>query len=161
MISHRALWPALIGVALAVGLGVQMGESVIGSINPIHFQGEAIHPRDRGAAIDPNAIQPPAQSAFAQAYGWAQGDSARRLDSGSSDFDYVPQPAVQRIAEPAWRAPPANVDMHPWRPGQVSDRPDRAPAHADVVRYTDYPIEDKVADAPDDDPVTPAPAAGN
>lgn len=161
MLSQRALWPAMAGLALAVGLGVQMGESVIGSINPIHFQGPALSPRDRGAAIDPNAIQPPAQSAFAQAYGWAQGDAARRLDSGFADFPTSPQPAIQRLAEPTWREPPASVDMRPWRPGQVAERSERPPAHADIVRYTDYPIEDKIADAPDDEAETPAPAAGN
>jgi len=133
MLSNRVLWPSMIGIALAVGLGVQMGESAIGSIDPIHFQGAAARPQ----GIDPN-VQPPAQSAFAQAYGWEQGNAARLADSGTfQDFNYLPQPAsVQHVAEPVWHdAPPI---MTPWPPGQVS-------SHPDIERYTDYPIEEKPA----------------
>jgi len=132
MLSNRILWPSMIGIALAVGLGVQLGESAVGAIDPIHFQGAA--PRPEG--IDPN-VQPPAQPAYAQAYGWEQGNAARLADSGGlQDFDYIPQPAsVQRVAEPVWHdsAPPS---MTPWPPGQVS-------SHPDVERYIDYPIEEK------------------
>jgi hypothetical protein len=133
MLSNRILWPSMIGIALAVGLGVQLGESAIGSIDPIHFQGAAARPQ----GIDPN-VQPPAQSAYAQAYGWEQGNAARLADGGTfQDFNYLPQPvSVQRVAEPVWHdAPPS---MTPWPPGQVS-------SHPDVERYTDYPIEEKPA----------------
>ena len=34
VLSNRILWPSMIGIALAVGFGVQMGESAIGGINP-------------------------------------------------------------------------------------------------------------------------------
>jgi len=130
MLSNRILWPGMIGIVLAVGLGVQIGESAVGSINPIHFQGAAARPQ----GIDPN-VQPPAQSAYAQAYGWEQGNAARVVDSGFQDFNYIPQPiSVQRVAEPVWHdTPPA---MTPWPPGQVS-------SHPDVERYIDYPIEEK------------------
>jgi len=150
MLSNRALWPGMIGVALAVGLGVQMGESTIGSINPIHFQGAA--PPVQG--IDPNAPPPP-QSSYAQAYGWEQGLAARQADSGVQafpaayqDFDYVPQVAVHRGAEPAWRDELAPAILTPWPPGQVS-------SHPEVERYTDYPVEEKPA--PPSAPQAPAP----
>jgi hypothetical protein len=146
VLSNRILWPSMIGIALAVGFGVQMGESAIGGINPIHFQGAAPPVR----AIDPAASPPPATSTYAQAYGWEQGNAARQADSGSNqDFDYVPQPAtVQRTADPAWQEPAAPVSLTPWPPGRVS-------AHPDVERYTDYPIEEKPDARPAPDRATP------
>lgn len=132
MLSNRILWPSMVGIALAVGIGVQMGESAVGSINPIHFQGAA--PRPEG--IDPN-VPPPAQSPYAQAYGWDQGNAARVADSGFQQFDYVPQPvSLQRVAEPVWHEERAPLSLAPWPPGQVS-------SHPEVERYIDYPIEEK------------------
>src|SRR3954470_16274599 len=133
MLSNRILWPGMIGVALAVGLGVQIGESAIGEINPVHFQGAALRP----AGIDPAALPPPPQSAFASAYGWDQGYAARLADSGSVDFDYVPQPLARPAAAPLWQEASAPVNLTPWPPGQVS-------SHPDVERYADYPIQEKV-----------------
>jgi hypothetical protein len=137
MLSNHILWPGMIGVAIAVGLGVQMGESAIGEINPIHFEGAVARPQ----GIDPAALPPPPQSAFAQAYGWEQGNAARQADSGYEDFDYVPQATVRRAAEPVWQDAAAPTSVTPWPPGQVS-------SHPEVQRYTDYPIEDKVIDQP-------------
>jgi hypothetical protein len=146
----------MIGIALAVGLGIQMGESAVGSIDPIHFKGAAPPVR----AIDPNAAPLPATSTYAQAYGWEQGEAARQADSGSNqDFDYVPQPAtVQRTAD--WQEPGPPVSMTPWPPGRVS-------SHPEVDRYTDYPIEEKPAappaperDAPDQPDTTALTPAG-
>jgi hypothetical protein len=136
----------MIGVALAVGIGVQMGESAVGSIDPIHFQGAAPPVR----AIDPAAQAPPAAPAYAQAYGWEQGNAARQADSGfNQDFDYVPQPAiVQRTADPVWQEPAAPVNLTPWPPGRVS-------SHPEVERFTDYPIEEKPAAPPEADRATP------
>lgn len=141
MLSHSLLWPGLVGVACAVGLGVQIGESAIGEINPIHFRGEAPPVR----AIDPNAPAPtsPVADDFASAYGWAEGNAARQADSGGADFDYVPQPVASRAAATAWLQQPApvqQISLAPWRPGQVS-------AHPEVERYADYPIEEKTPDA--------------
>jgi hypothetical protein len=135
MLSNRVLWPSMIGVALAVGIGVQMGESAIGAINPIHFQGAAPPVQ----AIDPDQLPPPMQPSFAQAYGWAQGEAARQADGATpyEDFDYVPRPMVQQAAAPL-PPPPAPIRLAPWPPGQVS-------AHPDVERFTDFPIEAKPA----------------
>jgi hypothetical protein len=45
--------------------GVYLGNSAVNEINPAHFRGPAIHPRDRGVAVDPN--QYVERSAFAGA----------------------------------------------------------------------------------------------
>jgi hypothetical protein len=142
MLSNRALWPAMIGVALAVGLGVQMGESAIHEINPIHFQGVPVHPRDRGAAIDPGALPAPAQSAYAQAYGWGEGNTARSRDSGYEDFDFAPPPIVRRAADAAWHEEAAPLSLPPWPPGQVS-------AHPEVERYMTYPVAQQATEKPE------------
>jgi hypothetical protein len=138
MIDHPVLWPAIGALALSIGIGVQLGESAVGEIDPVYFQGAALHPRDRGAAIDPNA-QPPLQSAYAQAYGWAEGNAARLAESGV-DYPYAPTPVAYQGIEPGWqpRAMPA-VDLQAWAPGEVSARPR-------VERYMDYPIEADPAD---------------
>jgi hypothetical protein len=145
MLSNRILWPGMIGVALAVGLGVQMGESAIGSIDPIHFQGAA----PPVAAIDPNAPPPPAQPSYGDAYGWQQGYAARQAEQARyEDFDYLP-PSVQRVADPVPPPPMprAAVNLTPWPPGRIS-------SHPEVERFTDFPIETKpVAGS------APAPAA--
>jgi len=148
MLNNRALWPGMIGIALSVGFGVQMGESTIGSINPIHFQG----PAPPVQAIDPNAPPPPT-SPYAQAYGWEQGYAARQAEAGNiaatsagyPDFDYLPEVRVHRAAEPVWQEGNAPTTLAPWPPGQVS-------SHPEVERYTDYPVEEKPT-------AQPAPAA--
>jgi len=141
MIGNHVLWPAIGSAALAVGLGVQLGASTIREINPIHFQGPPIHPRDRGAAIDPAALRPPAQSAYAQAYGWGEGERARAAASGYEDFDFAPPPIVRRAADASWQQEAAPLALPPWPRGEVS-------AHPEIERYTDYPIEQRAADEP-------------
>ena len=141
MISGPVLFPAMGAIALAVGLGVQLGASTIHQINPIHFQGIPTHPRDRGAAIDPNALPPAGQSAYVQAYGWGEGNAARTAASGYEDFDFAPPPIVRRTADPVWRDESAPLDLPPWPPGQVSP-------HPEVERYIAYPIEQKPAGEP-------------
>jgi len=148
MLSNRFLWPGMIGIALAVGIGVQMGESAIGAINPIHFQG----PAPPVQAVDPNQLPPPMQPSYAEAYGWAQGSAALQAAGATpyEDFDYVPQPVVQQAAAPL--PPPPPIRMTPWPPGQVS-------AHPDVERYADFPIEEKpvahIAPEPEPQPRAP------
>lgn len=76
----------VLGVALlvAAGAGVYLGESSIGMIKPVYFQGPALHPRDRGAAVDPNQIRPRAP-AYADHYGWVEGRTALAQDCGDCD----------------------------------------------------------------------------
>jgi hypothetical protein len=150
MIGSPMIWPAMGALALAVGLGVQLGESAVREIDPLYFQG----PVGRPMGIDPVA-QAPAPSPYAQAYGWEQGNAARLAASGI-DYPYAPTPVslVEPIVEPARQdalSPPPS--LAPWPPGQVS-------IHPEIERYTDYPIERKDADAeaPDEELAAPVEA---
>src|SRR5687768_17590074 len=79
------LSPMLAGSALAgVVFGLYLGESAIGLIDPIHFQGPAIHPRDRGVAVDSGARSQPAL-AYGDLYGWEEGQAAFALDCGNCE----------------------------------------------------------------------------
>lgn len=146
MIGSPMIWPAMGALALAVGAGVQLGESAVREIDPFYFQGAAEPP----IAVEPPLPSPP--SAYAQAYGWEQGNAAR-LAAGAIDYPYSPTP-VSVVALPA-AAPaetPPPLSLAPWPAGQVS-------SHPEVERYADYPIEQKVPDSPPPDAdEDPAPA---
>ena len=78
--------PALGGALLgAVVLGIHLGESAVGLIDPIHFQGPAVHPRDRGAAIDETALSAPQRTPYHELYGWEEGRLARAADCGDCE----------------------------------------------------------------------------
>ena len=66
----------------AVAMGIHLGESSIGQINPIYFQEPPLHPRDRGAAIDETRLHQ-VQPAYADLYGWEQGHAAIAADCGN------------------------------------------------------------------------------
>jgi len=138
MIGSPMIWPAMGALALAVGFGVQLGESAVREIDPHYFQG----PAERPIGVDPAAAAP-VTSGYAQAYGWEAGNAARQAESGI-DYPYAPTPipAALPIPAPAGReAAAAPLSIAPWPPGQVSSYPD-------IERYTDYPIERK-PDPPD------------
>jgi len=59
----------------AIMLGLFLGNGAVSQINPIYFQGAAVHPRDRGAAIDPNSIAPAGPEY--PLYGFGEGRAAR------------------------------------------------------------------------------------
>src|SRR5687767_4626132 len=75
MLSPVSLTAFGIGGMIAVIFGVSLGNSAISQINPLYFQGAAVHPRDRGAALDPNAptVIP---NRYEQLYGFTQGQQA-------------------------------------------------------------------------------------
>lgn len=76
VVSPSALISLGVGGVVAVMFGVTLGNSAISQINPLYFQGAAVHPRDRGAALDPNAptVIP---NRYEQLYGFADGQAAR------------------------------------------------------------------------------------
>jgi hypothetical protein len=138
MFGYGAIWSGLGAVLLGVGFGAQLGESAVGEIDPLYFQGPAVHPRDRGAALDPATLPGPIVSPYLQAYNWAQGHAALAAYAGGPQYPYAPDPlpAVQQVAEPQWElviAPP-----EPW-PAE------RAAAHPEIARYASYQIEEKPA----------------
>ena len=140
-------WAGLgLAVFVAAIVGVQLGESVIAGINPVHFQGAAVHPRDRGAAVDPATIPPARQASYYEAYGWDAGNEARLrecADCGypaTQSYAWVESAPATRLAGEHWRDSTPVTEPQPWQPGEVSAQPDRA-----VLRYADYPIEEKPA----------------
>jgi hypothetical protein len=52
--SSIALTAAILVAAL---IGIQLGRSAVGAIDPIFYSERQPHPRDRGAAIDPREIE--------------------------------------------------------------------------------------------------------
>lgn len=142
-----ALGSALIAAVVA---GIHLGESSIGLINPIYFQGPAVHPRERGAALDENAVRP-RQATYAQLYGWEQGQAARAEDCGdcealaarsayardySAEVPYFGGPAEPRRAAVS---EPAEVRVHygeaPPPVQEVVVEPEPP-----VLRYAHYPV---------------------
>lgn len=164
---------AAAGLALAAAaLGAHLGGSTIAMIDPVHFQGPALHPRERGVAIEEEAVQP-ARPAFASLYGWTDGAAARAEDCGGCDavaameMDPAPEPAAEA---PARAAAPQAIDRH-WsatsrpappaaaEPAPAAPTPQPMPAatpagevvhyvieYGRVERYTRYPITAKAAD---------------
>jgi hypothetical protein len=161
--GHPLKLPALgaLGVA-AAAFGLHLGESAIAGINPIHFQGAAVHPRDRGAAV-PDVPLAPVQSDFAMAYGWDQGANARAQDcpgcgvAGSSDAYSRSQAGYRSDVDIALAAPaPAPPVRTAARTFQEEQPQAFETQYASVDRYAHYDIEETAAD----DGAAEAPADG-
>jgi hypothetical protein len=142
MIGSPMLWSGMGAIALAVGLGVQLGESAVREIDPLYFQGPAARPE---------AVEPVAEASAPLPYGWEAGNAAR-LAEASVDYPYAPTPMPVALpaATPA-EAPPPPLSLAAWPPGQVS-------SHPEVERYTDYPIEQKPPDRSEPAEDEPPPA---
>jgi len=99
MLSPASLTAFGVGGLIAVIFGVSLGNSAISQINPLYFQGAALHPRDRGAALDPNAptVIP---NRYEQLYGFTQGQQARAIDCPGCAFGppAMPDRAVVQAA---------------------------------------------------------------
>ena len=165
MLSSPYLLPIGVGALVASIFGVQLGNSTISAIKPEFFLGPAVHPRDRGVAVDPREIEARRlarlQSAYDSLYGWDEGNRSLRLacidcgDSGlrrhAAVFDYdarVPyfgsrdQRAVDEAGE--------RLAADRQRQAQLNglDEPGTDPAETAVSRYADYPVtEDDVSAA--------------
>ena len=136
-------------VLVAGAVGVQLGESAIAEINPIHFQGAASPPR----GIDPVSVAP-AEDSFAAAYDWEAGHAALRAACGgdcnarlsrhATAYAYDAPAVVQPAAAPYWRDITPAAEPAPWPAGETgAPRPE-------VERYMDYPVEQAPAEAADD-----------
>lgn len=83
MLATTAAIPIGIAVVVGASLGVHLGNSTISAIKPNLFLGAAVHPRDRGAAIDPREIEARRlarrQASYDRLYGWDEGNRALRL----------------------------------------------------------------------------------
>jgi hypothetical protein len=151
-------WAGLgLAVIVAAIVGIQLGESAIAGINPLYFQGAAVHPRDRGAAIDPATVPPPANPPF-RGYGWDEGNRARLAacpDCGpfpvGDTYAWVESPRPSRLAGPAWRDSTPGTELEPWDPGETGP-----PGQREILRYAEFPIEEKpIEEIPVEEPEAP------
>lgn len=143
---HPMTLPAL-GLAAMAGaaFGVYLGEDSVAQINPVHFQGPAIHPRDRGAVVSEWEPQAP-RAAFAGLYGWDEGRSAREEACDGCDLAardrYWDGPVVPAPAAPAAQVRVAYAYAEPV-PALEHAAADRG---FDVDRYAHYPVSAEEAE---------------
>ena len=140
-------------VLAAAAFGVHVGQSAVSQINPLFFQGPAVHPRDRGAVVA-DAL-PRARPAFAELYGWEQGQAARNGDCiGCEALDardaHAGGEVVFAVLETGWRTEPepASYSRDPEPAPAQEAAPEPEPAGfvvewADVDRYARYQVEEK------------------
>jgi hypothetical protein len=171
MWSARTIAIGLAGGFCAMMLGISLGNSAISQINPLYFQGPAVHPRDRGAAIDPNrpTVIP---NSYEQLYGWSQGAQARATDCPGCTFEQPAPPAEVRVASATYfgsREEEARRDAREQREiddaylGRLEDAARRREMAERLARYTDYRVsEDEVMldrpNAAEDEDPAPEPA---
>lgn len=120
----------------AVAAGIHLGESAVAMINPIYFQGPALHPRDRGAAIDERTLQG-ARPAPARPYGWGEGHAARAIAADCDDCD----PLALRDAQDYSAVVPYFGGDEP--PAEAAEVPSRVP-EVRIVRGSDEFVEPAV-----------------
>jgi hypothetical protein len=143
---HPMTLPALGLVAMAgAAFGVYLGEDSVAQINPVHFQGPAIHPRDRGAVVSEWEPQAP-RTAFAGLYGWEDGRSARTVDCDGCDlgardryWDGGASPAPPR-QQAEVRIVYAYAEPMPVIEQSAAER------GFDVARYAHYPVSAEEAE---------------
>jgi hypothetical protein len=155
-------------VVAAGALGVHLGQAAIDDINPLYFQGAAVHPRDRGAEVSELSLEPRAPS-FAQAYGWEQGQAARNADCGDcaalgARDAYAGGEVRFAVLQTEWRteAQPASYRRE-GEPEVATEQQQAQPVvyiveNADVARYASYPIETEPQGKPEAEPAGEAPA---
>jgi hypothetical protein len=150
----------ILGASLlgAVVVGLHLGESSIGLINPIYFQAPPLHPRERGAAIDEASLQQRGP-AYSQLYGWEQGYAARAADCGNCEAlqardayahaysARVPYFGNHAAVRPAVAAAPDVLEER-----LAEAREDPAPRLAQIERYAYYPVEEVAEPEPADAP---------
>ncbi|HEY0012400.1 MAG TPA: hypothetical protein VGB79_06050 [Allosphingosinicella sp.] len=150
--DRKLVYSAYGALILAAGaFGVHVGESAIGQINPLYFQGAAVHPRDRGVVVDEAALVEQGPR-FAQLYGWAEGAAARNADcinceALSARDAYAGAGAPhQALLETGWRAEPQTAAWSPEPEDAltpVTDEPTPFEAQrAELGRYAAYQIEE-------------------
>lgn len=146
--SHFLTLPVMgASLLLSVAAGIHLGETTIGLVNPLYFQGPAVHPRDRGAAIDESRLSRRGD-AYAGLYGWEQGHAALAAEcpdceglAASDAFTYsaaVPyfgsfeetnEPVPEQAEDPYAKVIVPPGEEKPLEPGER------------VLRYAYYPLE--------------------
>jgi hypothetical protein len=157
---RNSILPVMTVLTIVAGaVGLQLGESAIGQIDPLYFQGR--EPL-RDVSKDP---RPASSSAFAQASGWAEGYQARAEDCGGC----TPVMPATAAAPPAPLYAYSDPTIEPrW---QYADdaasgdelRIERSAESRRVQRYLHYPVSGDQAEvraAFDEDAPEPAQAEG-
>ncbi|HEX8642453.1 MAG TPA: hypothetical protein VF702_00910 [Allosphingosinicella sp.] len=149
--DRKLAFSAYGALILAAGaFGLHVGQSAIGQINPLYFQGAATHPRDRGVVVDEAALLERGPR-FADAYGWAQGAAARSADCIDCEAlrarDAFAGRGVQfAVVEAGWRSEPQPASYAPEQVDELTPL-EEADAfetrRAEVGRYAAYAIEEK------------------
>jgi hypothetical protein len=130
-------------IVIAGAVGLQIGESAIGQIDPLYFQGSAPTPVD----VTRNGRAAPAPG-YAQASGFAEGFAARAEDCAGCDV----RPGA--AAQPSYRGevlPDVSPTLAPPRAETIAaivdeEAPVQRSAESERVRrYIDYPVTDDQA----------------
>ncbi len=177
--KNASILPALgLLTAASMAFGLHLGESAVSEIDPVHYRGPAIHPKDRGAAIDPQELRETQRPQFASLYGWEEGNAARAENCGDCDalaardayadggaaYDY--SPAVEKAvayleeAEEGWTEGDM-TDEDQWRDARAEDDEDSyAVRTVRVERYAYYPVRAEEAEVEELEIVYPETAGG-
>ena len=132
-----------VGLVVAAILGVQLGQSAIAEINPVHFQGP----------LAPQGITPPPEPAPYDPYGhpfvWSMTPTASLVDClgdcGAARTREAVRLAMDESAGrdpalPYWRDATPATELRPWAPGAVPE------GSRNVIRYMHYPVNRDQAD---------------
>ena len=137
-LGNSNLLPVMGVLTIVAGaIGLQLGESAIAQIDPVHFQGPAPVPRD----VSRDAL-PPRPPAYAEGYGWAEGGEALASDCGDCAAWNARRAAVAAW-EPVYPEPLRERYVPASVPSYVPDEVQRereVEEWREVTRYTSYPV---------------------
>ena len=149
------------GLLAAAIIGIQLGESAVSEIDPVHFQGPAARP----VGIDPAAARTVVEDPYAGAYGWGESVPPGATSCGGDCEARQARAAAAALAGPVetrdsaapyWRDVTPTTELRPWPPGHVPYR------GLSVERYMHYPVNEeqaaRTAEAAAPDPPAAAPA---
>ncbi len=128
---------AVVGLSLSVAIfaGLKLGNSAIADINPVHYRGAVLHPRDRGAAVPENRVRP-AEPRYAALYGWDEGRAAIEAERQAAERQVAPAPVF--APPPRRRAVAAQTLDQPAGAGRF-----RASISDDQVRVHRYDYQSR------------------
>lgn len=137
-LANSNLLPVMGVLTIVAGaIGLQLGESAVAQIDPIHFQGPAPTPRD--VSRDP---LPPLGPSYASAYGWAQSEAALAAECGDCGVPAA-RTAVAATWEPVYSAAPepryVPVSIPSYEPREAKVEREVA-EWREVTRYTSYQV---------------------
>lgn len=131
---------------IAGAVGLQLGESAIAQIDPIHFRGPATAARDVS-----RARRPAPAPTYASAYGWAEGQAAVDLDCGdcpalNARTAFLPsfEPLPPEPVPAQWEPPAPSAPRTGGHEERVS-----AAEWRDYRRYVHYPVTQDQAELAD------------